>query len=82
MSQPFAFDISRARELPEGVEPQVESLSSVDPFSFYVGRVIQTVAEEPGKSQLLRDLPRYIDRENRPATSTARTGLCAAPPAS
>jgi len=65
MSQPFAFDISRARELPEGVEPQVESLSSVDPFSFYVGRVIQTVAEEPGKSQLLRDLPRYIDRQNR-----------------
>ena len=65
MSQPLGLDELRAADVPEGVRPEVESLGSLDPLAFYVGRVIRTIGDEPGKSQLLRGLPGYIERDKK-----------------
>jgi hypothetical protein len=65
LSQPLGLDEARAADVPEGVRPEVDSLGTLDPMAFYVGRVMQTVAADPGRSELLRGLPKYIDRERK-----------------
>jgi hypothetical protein len=65
VSQSLGLDDFRAQEVPQGVEAEVESLPGVDPLAFYVGRVMQTIGPEPGKSQVLGGLLSYIDRENK-----------------
>ncbi len=69
MSQPFAVDVGRMGEVPQGVSPEASSVSSFDPLCFYVGRVQQDVGADPGKSQVLPDLRSYVDRANRTVRS-------------
>ena len=65
MSQPFSADVGRTDVAPAGASPQGELVSSFDPLCFYVGRVKQTVAEDPGKSQVLPGLTGYVDRAKK-----------------
>ena len=63
--QPLGLDAMRAADVPEGGEAEMASLGSLDTLAFYVGRVIQTIGESPGKSTVLKELPQLIDRQKK-----------------
>ncbi|MFW6303245.1 MAG: hypothetical protein ACOC2L_01370 [Candidatus Sumerlaeota bacterium] len=65
MSQALGLDDYRIAEVPEGMQAEVDSLAGIDPLAFYVGRVVQTIGPEPGKSTLVADLPKHIDRQSK-----------------
>ena len=65
ISQPPGMDSHRAAEIPDGVVAEVDSLAGVDPLAFYVGRVLRTIGEEPGKSSMLTELTRHIDYKRK-----------------
>jgi hypothetical protein len=58
-----ALDELRKMDIPEGGEA-TGAVSSLDPLSFYVGRVVRTFGKDPDRSTQ-RDLAKYIDRQNR-----------------
>jgi len=65
ISQPMGLDATRAADVPPGAEVELDSLGSMDSLAFYVGRVIQTIGERPGKSSVLKELPQLIDRDRK-----------------
>jgi hypothetical protein len=64
LSQPLGLDAVQAARVPQGARAEVASLPGVDPLSFYVGRVVRTIAEKPGKSTFT-NTTKLIDRTRR-----------------
>ena len=65
LSKPLGLDAIQAARVPSGQRAEVDALPSVDPLAFFVGPVMQTIAENPGKSFFHPDLPKLIDRKEK-----------------
>ncbi len=64
MSQRAGEDMAHSKDI-EGSKPNDIVASKYDPLAFYVGRVFQTIGENPGKSEILPDLDKLIDRKDK-----------------
>lgn len=62
LSQPLGLDAFQASKMPAGAEAEVKSLPGVDPLSFFVGRVVRTIGDNPGKSTFM-NTSTLIDRK-------------------
>lgn len=65
---PINLDELRAKDIPQGGRVKVEQLSSIDPLSFFVGRVVLNITDQGGTSEIA-DLSRFIDRDHQTVTS-------------
>lgn len=65
MSQAMGQDMAHDKEIPDGGKAEVNSISGLDPMAFFVGRVVRTIGENPGKSSVLSNLGKLIDRNNK-----------------
>ncbi len=71
LSQPLGLDGIQAGRVPAGQLAQTESLPGIDPLSFLVGRVVRTIADEPGKSSVMNTAG-LIDRKAERVTSATK----------
>ncbi|MBI5724372.1 MAG: hypothetical protein HZA50_10475 [Planctomycetes bacterium] len=69
LSQAMGQDMAHDKEIPDGAKAEVNSLSGLDPLAFFVGRVVRTIGENPGKSSVLSNLGKLIDRNNKTVKS-------------
>ncbi len=75
LSQPLGLDETQAARVPAGQLAQVGSLPGIDPLSFFVGRVVRSIGEDPGRSTFM-NTSRLIDREaKRIASATGELVL-------
>ena len=58
------LDALRAADIPAGGSAAGKEVNSIDPFSYYVGRVMRSFGTDKSKS-LLTDLSPYIDRDKK-----------------
>jgi len=65
LSQPLGLDALQAARVPSGQRAEVDALPSVDPLAFFVGPVVRTITENPGKSFFHPELPKLIDRKGK-----------------
>lgn len=65
---PINLDELRAKDIPQGGRVKVEQLPSIDPLSFFVGRVVLNITDQGGASEIA-DLSRFIDRNHQTVTS-------------
>ena len=68
MRQPQSLDELRKADIPAGAKREVQRLGSIDPLACFVGQVVRTVADRPGRS-LLRNLSPYINRAGKTVKS-------------
>ncbi len=64
-----SLDELRKADVPPGGTVRGRGVPSIDPFAFYVGRVVRSFGGDRSRP-VLRDLRRYIDREEKVIRST------------
>ncbi|NLF38664.1 hypothetical protein GX586_04420, partial [bacterium] len=63
MSQDLGLDSVRQKEVPEGME--TSTAGTLDQLAFCVGRVIRSISDAPPRTDVLKEMPKLIDRANR-----------------